>query len=687
MRTNRTLTFVADFETTVYEGQTNTEVWAAAIVETFTEDVKVFNSIDGLFEYILGFKFSSIIYFHNLKFDGEFWLSYLLKSQNFSPAFVWLNEKTGDFKRRKEMKSGEFIYSISDKGLWYSVTIKNGPYYIELRDSLKLLPFSVAVIGQSFKTKHQKLSIEYTGFRKAGGEITEEEKSYIANDVLVVKEALEFMLLDGHDKMTIGSCCLEEFKARCPFQGTHTKTGLAFPDEFPNLYKIALPTEETESGIKYIFGSSNMGEYIRKSYRGGWCYAVEGKTGKIFTNGTTADVNSLYPSMMHSESGNAFPVGNPTFWIGNYIPDEAKDGKHYYFVRIKTQFELKPGYLPCIQIKGSPFYRPNEWLRTSDIKSHMTGEYFTKRRTLNGDIVDTSVELTLTQTDFSLIMEHYYLYNCEILDGCYFRSYLGVFDDYIDKYKKIKMSSKGAKRQLAKLFLNNLYGKMATSVDSSFKIAELKPDGSLGFKTIHKTDVERAGYIPIGTAITSYARNFTIRAAQKNYHGVDKPGFIYADTDSIHCDLSPNELQGIAVDDNDFCHWKLESCWDEAIFIRQKTYAEHITHENQVPVQNLSEPKEPYWEIKCAGMPEHCKELFLASLNPKTAELVSDQDWCKLLADDYSPEEILFLEKTRTIKDFDIGLTVPGKLMPVHFNGGILLMPTDFTMRRNQYIV
>ena len=64
--------FMADFETTVFEGQTFTEVWASAIVELFTEDVSVFNSIDIFFDYIINLKNDLIIYFHNLKFDGEF---------------------------------------------------------------------------------------------------------------------------------------------------------------------------------------------------------------------------------------------------------------------------------------------------------------------------------------------------------------------------------------------------------------------------------------------------------------------------------------------------------------------------------------------------------------------------------------------------------------------------------------
>lgn len=62
--------------------------------------------------------------------------------------------------------------------------------------------------------------------------------------------------------------------------------------------------------------------------------------------------------------------------------------------------------------------------------------------------------------------------------------------------------------------MNNLYGKLAASDDSSFKIAYIKDNGSIGFKPI-KENKKQPGYIPCGSAITSYARNFTIRAAQK----------------------------------------------------------------------------------------------------------------------------------------------------------------------------
>lgn len=673
MRTQRPRVFSADFETTSYEGQTHTEVWAAAIVELNTEDVYITNSIDNLFNYILSFDFNSIIYFHNIKFDGEFWLHYLLTKTKFKQCFIQPDpsKADGEFIDKKNMKSGQFRYSISAKGMWYSILIKNGRYFIELRDSLKLLPTSVRRIGESFGTKHKKTLIEYTGYRQQGGIITEEEKEYIANDVLVIKEALEIMYEQGHTGLTIGACCLNDYKNKfCPF--------FDMDASLPNLYTMELD--------KTTYGSETVGQYIRKSYRGGWCYCVEEKRNEKFYNGTTADVNSLYPSMMHSESGNKFPIGKPTFWSGNFIPLEAVDGQHYYFIRIKTEFEIKPKHLPCIQVKNSPYYRPNEWLRTSQIRSRKDNSYHSRRKTLDGEIVPTQVELTLTMTDYKLIKEHYYLTNTEILDGCYFRAVKGIFDEYIDKYAEIKKNNKGAIREIAKLFLNNLYGKMATSTDSSFKVAFLKEDNSLGYFTVVE-DKKKPGYIPIGSAITSYARNFTIRAAQMNYHGIRERGFIYADTDSIHCDLKPEELKGIKVHDKNFCCWKLESCWDEAIFIRQKTYAEHITHENLIPVQQLSPPQEPFWDIKCAGMPDTCKHLFMLSFRPEIKALIEKECLIRINHKELTPEEQLFLSETRTILDFKYGLKVPGKLMPKHIDGGIVLQSDYYTMKRSNFFI
>ena len=49
MRIKQFTYYMCDFETTVYDDQDFTEVWAAALVPFYTEDVKIFHSIDDVY--------------------------------------------------------------------------------------------------------------------------------------------------------------------------------------------------------------------------------------------------------------------------------------------------------------------------------------------------------------------------------------------------------------------------------------------------------------------------------------------------------------------------------------------------------------------------------------------------------------------------------------------------------------
>ena len=647
-RTRKSRVFVADFETTVYDNQDFTEVWASASVELHTDDVQIFHSIKEQWEYFVSLDSNLIVYYHNLKFDGNFWLPFFLNTMGYTQAIEFENEEQtdGTFLPNYKMPNNSIKYAIATQmSQWYSLTVKVNNRIIEFRDSYKLLPFSLDAIGKSFQTKHKKLDIEYTGFRYSGCEITEKEREYIANDVLVIKEALEIMFEEGHNKLTIGACCLSEFKSH------YDK--LEYDYLFPNMKEYYLDFK--------TYGSKNADEYIRKSYRGGWSYLVKGKENKIYKNGSTHDVNSLYPSQMESSSGNRYPYGMPTFWSGDYIPDIAKQENKYFFVRVKTRFYLKKNKLPTIQIKNNAFYRGTEMLESSDILDRKTGKKYTHYINEQGQRKSSRAIMTMTMTDYYRMMEHYNLHEFEILDGCYFDAKLGFFDSYMKKYKEIKQRETGARRQTAKLFLNNLYGKMATNDTSSFKVAYVKEDSSIGFYNIIRND-KPVVYIPIGSAITSYARNFTIQAAQDNFYGADKRGFIYADTDSIHCDLLPHEVKGIKVHKTEFNHWSNESEWDKAIFVRSKTYIEHITVKDEEKVDK------PYYDVKCAGMPKKSKDLFIKSLTQEFEE------------SEHTKEELEFIKQKRNLSDFRVGLEVPGKLLPKTIKGGVILYETTYKL-------
>lgn len=662
-------TLVGDFETSVYDGQTETEVWAAAFVPVkrggnytskdpdYYNDVEVFNSINRAYEYLTfpqnthnsvrHFK-DTVCYFHNLKFDGSFWLNYLIKNKHFNLAL--LKSETGEvigMKNTDDLVDGEYACMVGKLGQWYSVSWCDRGHRVELRDSLKLLPFSVKEIGKGFQTKHQKTSIEYRGERHANGRITQEEINYIKNDVLVVKEALETLFSEGHNKTTIGACCLSEYKGLFAKDDRYG----SYDNMFPNLYELPLSDD---------FGSPNVGEYVRKSYKGGWCYLVKGEENKVKRNGVTADVNSLYPSMMHSDSGNFYPYGKPVYIEKGKPWFEELDG-YYIFMRFRCRFVLKDGMLPTVQIKGSPFYRSNVWLETSDVYIESLKKYVSKWQDKDGQVVDIRPELTMSLTDYRLFVEHYNIENVEYLDWIAFEQETGLFDQYINKWAEVKKKNKGAKRQLAKLFLNNLYGKMASSTDSTFKAPYIDDHDALKWIT-HERHDKTPGYIPIGSAITSYARRFTITAAQKNYHKGGR-GFIYADTDSIHCDLSPDELVGVPEHPTDFNHWALESYWDRAIFVRQKTYVEHCTHEDKVKLDK------PVYQVKCAGLPKRSAGLIALALAGENAPIGS------------TARETAFVERGLQLTDFKTGLMVPDVLKPRQISGGVLLTEMDFMIR------
>lgn len=611
--------YACDFETTVYTkemidvygAQESTEVWAAAICELFddTETVTILHSIRDFLEHISRLPNKSIFYFHNLAFDGSFIVDFLLK-----------NNYEFTTKKKSNMLSKEFNASISYMGQWYKIIIKVGKKVIEIRDSYKLMPSSIADIGKSFETKHRKLEMVYEGERYAYCEITDEERKYIENDVLVLKEALEKMFNQNHKKLTIGSCCMAEFKqffSRKEYNSLFPDLKLEYLDErYSNAW--------------------NQWDYVHKSYHGGWVYVNPRYAHRIIKMGLVFDVNSLYPSVMHSVSDNYYPVGYGTYKRGKPGEEIINKKDVYYFIRVRCRFKLKENALPWLHIRHNAWYKSNENLYTSDVKYN--GKYY-RYVNVDGEIFDTVQELTFTCKDWELFKETYYIYDLEYLDYIYYHAVKGLFDEYIDTYKEIKENNTGFLRTLSKLFLNNLYGKFSTSDDSSYKEPFLNDDGVVSFK-FNEEHKKQVGYIPIGSAVTSYAMNFTIRHAMAN---IDR--FCYADTDSVHIQ-GYQKPKMIFEHPTNFLCWKCEGKFDFAYYERQKMYAEHFIEVNRKPC-------EPFLDIKAAGMSKNAKDMFI---NGKYK-----------------------------ISDLKAGLELKAcNLKAVRIKGGILLTNKDFCIRESK---
>lgn len=197
--------------------------------------------------------------------------------------------------------------------------------------------------------------------------------------------------------------------------------------------------------------------------------------------------------------------------------------------------------------------------------------------------IGKEITLTLTNVDLKLFLEQYDVKNMEYYYGWKFKSKYGMFKEYIDKWitRKNNAAIEGNKgqRTLAKLMLNSLYGKFATSLTAKAKNPYLLDD--IVKYEIGDEEDKKGLYLPVGSFVTAYARNKTIRTSQaiKDYsikkYGENK--YVYSDTDSIHCLLDIEEVRKFCeIDDVKLGAWKHESSFTRARFIRQKCYIEEI---------------------------------------------------------------------------------------------------------------
>lgn len=569
--------WTADFETTTDKKDCRVWAFSACSIEN-PSDFRYGKSIDEFFDFIKSYDASNLkVWFHNLKFDGFFIIDYL-----FRQGFSIISSK-------KEKKDNTFSCLISDMGQYYSITVyfkvwKKRVHKVTFYDSLKIFPnFSVEKIAEGFNLPIRKLEIDYKKKRPVGYELTQEEIDYIRNDVEIMARAINIMFSEGHNKMTIASNAMADYKSRC---GNFRKI-------FPLLKK------EVDADI-------------RRAYRGGFTYVNERWQNKPVGAGIVLDVNSLYPSVMRQK---LMPYGEPAFFEGKY----ALDSKMPLFVQsFSCRFELKPNKIPSIQLKHNMSFAENEYVKSSK------GE---------------EVELCLTKPDFELFCEQYNITDITYHGGWKFKASRGLFDDYIDHWigEKIKAGKEGNApiRQISKLLLNSLYGRFGISSNGRTKVPYLGDDNIVHFMLEDGKERETC-YIPVAAYVTSYGREKTIKTSQAirdftmQKYGEDR--YYYSDTDSIHASLTEEDLTElkdiVQIDDYELGFWAKEAEFSRGLYIRQKCYIEEVDGEVHATVAGL--PK----YLSCLLNFDNFKVGF-------TTEGLSQHDLIKLAIKNGASEETL----------------------------------------------
>ena len=541
--------YSSDFETV--NDKNDCRVWASASLSLDLKTYFTGNSID---DFMTQLKVNSnysndVHWFHNLAFDGTFIMYWL-----FQNGYKHVTPKPKDSKEpdtaENTIASKTFTTLISDMGQFYSIEVyfyKKGKKVkkVTFYDSLKVFGMSVDEVAKAFGLPIRKLSIDYNSVRPVGHILTQEEKDYIRNDVEIIARALTIMFDQGLNKMTIGSSDLNWYKQHI---GKET-----FEINFPKL-------------------SEFEDKFVRLSYRGGFCWVNPNyKNVEGIGKGIVLDVNSLYPSRMYYEE---LPIGEGVYFDGEYQQDDMYP---LYVIQFKCDFHLKPNHIPTVQLKKHSRFAFNEYIEDSK------GEYPT---------------MTMTCVDLKLFLEHYEVEDLVYIGGYKYMSSKNMFKSYIEHWMRVKEKAveekNSAMKSIAKKMLNTLYGKFATTLECRSKIP-MYDEKENKIKYRYGEYEHRDGvYLPVGTFITSYGRNYTIRNAQKVY---DR--FMYADTDSMHL-LGESIPENLKVHDSKLGYWALEFEFIRARYLRQKTYIE----EGKEPDEDC----EPYLNITCSGMPSRCYE-------------------------------------------------------------------------------
>lgn len=556
---NKDLWVTADFETTTekfYLEHGFTKVWLWAVSSSEGHMLEWGETIESFMSYCINNLNNYTIYFHNLKFDGSYILSYLLEQQV-------------EYKDKISSRDNKCYNTlISEEGQYYQITYHpHAQCTFKFQDSLKLLPFKVKKIAEDFNLPIKKGIIDYDNYV-----VNEETISYIQNDVEIVALALKEIKALGMEEMTTASCAYHNFSATFPFMSSY----------FPQL------------DVEFL-------EKYRLAYRGGRSQVNPIYEGKVLYNVNRFDINSMYPHVMRNME---LPVGKP-------IKCTTRGNYKFELYEIDIIFKLKEGHLPCLLRKNVMFGEGSYYIQSDGLE-----------------------RLCISNIDYELLERHYDIDVVQFLEIWGFRTTTNIFKSYIDYWYDIKSRNKGAKRMVAKLMLNSLYGKFGSRCIGKSKIPYLDEDGVLCMKTTEEQEMKKY-YLPIAIAIVSHAHKLIDDGIMATT--VDK--FVYCDTDSIH---TLGSLPSDVIDNKELGKFKLEGSELKSKYIRQKTY-----------VYCELDGDEILYNITCAGMDDSTKAYALDTYGDKIFDV------------------------------FEKGFKVDGfKLMPQMVKGGTILIKTSFEVRK-----
>lgn len=539
--------FEADFETTTAAYSTDmTKVWLYYIENIFDErDNNIGVHMKGFFNFLEEQNMETIVFFHNLNWDGEFLLNYLCENYQYRKQEVgqWnLKLKKGEWNNMSDGVSSHYVIQFINKN---DCRIKFLCSYKQLMSSVAQL---MGVKTQEGEDK-DKIDYDITVLPKSIKDLTPGQITYVKQDVKAVIPHMRELIEKYGDNLGITS------------SGTAIK--MVRKKIKPGMYDMYFDNKINAGYLdKKGLYHEGMWDYLKRGYLGGWTTLGLNVAKTIWDNISVYDINSLYPYIMRNFK---LPIGEP-------IHCRRKTCNHLRFLEVNFDFKIKEGGVPFIP-------------ETGGYALHI--EYLSEGRNHLGYFTDSMWEL---------IKEEYDVSRSFIVRETHFVGKEGLFKDYIDDFQEMKQHAvKGSFEYLfSKLMQNQVYGKFGMSPLRKkyyFRPFDKEKDTRKDiviYGDKHKMvqdydwDLTNPSYIPMALWITSLAKIETIKAANianRLCRHMRKDGaFLYSDTDSIHlsmCKDCKTKLERIIrVHPTELGAWDNEGNFKHGYYLKRKFYLE-----------------------------------------------------------------------------------------------------------------
>lgn len=425
-----------------------------------------------------------ICYVHNLSYEFQF----------VRTLFCW--EKVFSIDLRKP------IYAISSLG-------------IEFRCSYLLSGYSLAKMGEHL-TKYictkQVGDLDYNLNRHTNTPLTDKEKQYCVNDVIVVMNYIQEQLEDLGGILKIPLTKTGFVRKYCRKHCLYTKKGRR---TMPNYRYISLMQDLKITSLDEF-------EMLQRAFAGGFTHANANYTDEVLTDVDSYDFTSSYPYVMVSEK---FPMSR-----GVKVPCRSLKQFNYLISRYCCIFDVEFTDIFASKTQDNPISISKCFVKDKAVDN-------------NGRLVAANrIVLTITDIDYRIISNFYTWSNIRIgTMYCYKKDYLPTefIKSILNLYEK-KTTLKGVEGKeieylQSKEMLNSCYGMCVTNplreeftYNGQWSASELPDTEKAEMLEQYNNSRNRFLFYPWGVFVTAYARRNLFTAISEL--GKD---YIYSDTDSV----------------------------------------------------------------------------------------------------------------------------------------------------------